>query len=159
MDYLMRCFDIPHSVREKIRKHSKSKELQQDECIHYWRTISPYSMIGWGFLGGRLHRYGQEATLRAVNEYIQRASGTYGCGMCMYWDVEDAYDHMYTTQQIHACCDVHCVCSSAFVDCTDAHTTQHQCTCQSPHTHSSYMTLIGEHEMHGRVHPQLMSCN
>ena len=42
--------------------------------------------------------------------------------MCMYWNVEDAYDHVYMTQQIHACSDVHCVCSSAFVDYTDAHT-------------------------------------
>ena len=40
----------------------------------------------------------------------------------MYWNVEDAYDHVYMTQQIHACSDVHCVCSSAFVDYTDAHT-------------------------------------
>ena len=29
---------------------------------------------------------------------------------------------VYMTQQIHACSDVHCVCSSAFVDYTDAHT-------------------------------------
>ena len=37
--------------------------------------------------------------------------------------LEDAYDHVYMTcQLIHACSDVHCVCSSAFVDYTDAHT-------------------------------------
>ena len=34
--------------------------------------------------------------------------------------VVDAYDHVYMTQQIHACSDVDCVYSSAFVDYTDA---------------------------------------
>ena len=40
----------------------------------------------------------------------------------MYWNV----DHAYIIQQIHACSDVHCVCSSAFVDYTDA-LTDHIC--------------------------------
>ena len=35
---------------------------------------------------------------------------------------EDAYDRVYMTQQIHSDSDVHCVCSSAFVDYIDAHT-------------------------------------
>ena len=35
---------------------------------------------------------GQEDALIAAKAYIQRAPGTYGCGMCMYWSVEDAYD-------------------------------------------------------------------
>ena len=118
----MDCLNIPNSVRDKIRVHSKDEEQQQDECVYYWRNVSPYSMIGWGFLGGDLHYEEQEAALRAAKEYIQRAPGTCGCGMCMYWNVEDAYDHVYMTQQIHACSDVHCVCSNAFIDYTDAHT-------------------------------------
>ena len=77
-------------------------------------------MIGWGVLGGWLHFFEEEAALRAANEYIQRASGTCGCGMYMY--MYCSVDHAYITQQIHACSDVHCVCSSAFVDYTDVRT-------------------------------------
>ena len=49
-------------------------------------------------------------------------------------DVEDAYDHVYMTQQIHACSDVHCVCSNAFVDYTDAHA-DHICAHVHLHTY------------------------
>ena len=89
MDNLMNCLNIPDNVQGKIREHSKSKGQQRDECIHYWRNISPYSKIGLGFLGGQLHYYEQEAALRAAKEYIQRAPGTCGCGMCMCWNVEE----------------------------------------------------------------------
>ena len=98
-------------------------------------------MMGWGFLGGRLHYFEHEAALRAAKEYIQRAPGTCGCGMCMYWNVEDAYDHVYMTQQIHACSDVHCVCSSAFVDYTLT-TSVHMSTS----THIRTFTGVGELE-------------
>ena len=118
----MNCLNIPYNVKVKIREHSKDEEQQRDECVYYWRNVSPYSMMGWGFLGGHLHYFEQEVALRAAKEYIQRAPGTCGCGMCMYWSVEDAYDHVYMTQQIRACSDVHCVCSSAFVDYADART-------------------------------------
>ena len=77
----MDCLNIPVSVRDEIREHSKDEEQQRDECVYYWRNISPYSMIGWGFLGGRLHYKEQEAALRAAKEYIQRAPGTCGCGL------------------------------------------------------------------------------
>ena len=127
----MNCLDIPLSMRGKIREHCKDEEQQREECIYYWMNVSPDSMIGWGMLGGWLHCYGEEAALRAANEYIQRAPGTYGCGMCMYWNV----DHAHITQQIHACSDVHCVCSSAFVDYTDAHT-DHICAHVHLHTHT-----------------------
>ena len=127
----MNCLGIPHSVRGKIREHSKDEEQQREECIYYWMNVSPDSMIGWGVLGGQLHLWGEEAALRAANEYIQRAPGTCGCRMCMYWNV----DHAYITQQIHACSDVHCVCSSAFVDYTDAHT-DHICSHVHLHTHT-----------------------
>ena len=78
MDNLMPCLNIPYSVRRKIREHSESEEQQRDECMQYWRTISPYSMIGWGSLAGWLHYYGEEAALRAANGYIERAPGTCG---------------------------------------------------------------------------------
>ena len=91
MGSLMGCLNIPHSVKKKIREHSKDEEQQREECIYYWMNVSPYSMIGWGVLGGQLHYYGEEAALRAANEYIQRAPGTCGCGMCMYWNVDHAY--------------------------------------------------------------------
>ena len=97
----MDCLSIPRSVQEKVREHSKDEEQQREECIYYWMNVSPYSMIGWGVLGGELHFYGQEAALRAANEYIQRAPGTCGCGMCMYRNA----DQSYITQQIHACSD------------------------------------------------------
>ena len=80
----MDCLDIPTSMRRKIREHSKDEEQQREECIYYWMNVSPDSMIGWEFLGGWLHCFEEEAALRAANEYIQRAPGTCGCGMCMY---------------------------------------------------------------------------
>ena len=99
----MDCLFIPGSVRKKIREYSRDKEQQQEECIYYWMNVSPDPMIGWGVLGGQLHFYGQEAALRAANEYIQWALGTCGCVTWMYWNV----DHTCITQQIHACSDVH----------------------------------------------------
>ena len=126
VDKLWGCLNIPDCVWRNIKGHSEDEE-QRDELVYYWRNISPYSMNRWGFIGGELHYWGEETTLTAAKAYIQRAPGTCGCGMCMYWNVEDAYDHVCMTQQIHACSDVHCVCSSAFVDYTDAHT-DHICT-------------------------------
>ena len=82
MDNLMKCLKIPVSVREKIREHSKNEEQQQHECIHYYRKSSPYSMWGWGYIGGNLHYYGEEAALTAAKAYIQKAPGMCGCGMC-----------------------------------------------------------------------------
>ena len=97
-------------------------------------------MWGWGYLGGELHYYEEEAALTAAKAYIQRAPGRCGCGMCVYWNVEYGYDHVYMTQQIDACSDVHCVCSSAFVDYTYAHTdhvSAHVPT--SIHTHRAFV--------------------
>ena len=87
----MKCLDMRLSVRWKIRQHSKDEEQQREACIYYWMNFSPDSMIGWGVLGGWLHRWGEEAALRAANKYIQRAPGTCGCGMSMYWNVDHAY--------------------------------------------------------------------
>ena len=122
MDKLRGCLNIPGSVSKKIRESCDDEKHERDELLHYWRNFSCFSLWSWTFLGGRLHYYGEETALTAAKAYIQRAPGTCGCGMCMYWNVEDAYDHVYMTQQIHACSDVHCVCSSAFVDYTCAHT-------------------------------------
>ena len=124
VDQLWGYLNIPDSVWENIKDHSEDEEQRRDELVYYWRNISPYSMNRWDFIGGELHLYGEETALTAAKAYIQRAPGTCGCGMCMYWsrNVEDAYDHVYMTQQIHACSDVHFVCSSAFIDYTDAHT-------------------------------------
>ena len=127
VDQLRGCLNIPGSVWRNIKDHSEDEEQQRNELVYYSRNMSPYSMNRWGFIGGDLHYEGEETALTAAKAYIPRAPGTCGCGMCMYWNVEDAYDHVYMTQQIHACSDVHCVCSSAFVDYTDAHT-DHICT-------------------------------
>jgi hypothetical protein len=93
MDNLMNCLYIPLSVVEKIIGYSKDEEQLREEWIYYWRNVSLYSMIGWGYLGGKLHYRGQEAALRAANEYIQMAPGTCtcGCGVYMYWNVDDVY--------------------------------------------------------------------
>ena len=98
------------------------EEQRREQHIHYYITCSPYALIGWNHIAGQLHYGGKETAERAAKDYVQRAPGTCGCGMCMYWNVEDAYDRVYMTQQVHACSDVHCVCSSAFIDYTDAHT-------------------------------------
>ena len=92
MDRLMGCLYIPGSVQEKIREHSKDEEQQRHECICYYLKSSPFALWGWGFLGGELLYYEEEAALTAAKAYIQRAPGTCGCGMCMYWNVEDTCD-------------------------------------------------------------------
>ena len=118
VDRLQDCLNIPTSEWDKI---SGDEQQRHDECIHYWIHVSPYT--SWTYLAGELHYKGETAAVEAAKRYFQRAPGVCGCGMCMYWNVEDAYDHVYMTRQlIHACSDVHCVCSSAFVDYTDAHT-------------------------------------
>ena len=122
VDQLEDCLNIPYRVWRNIKDHSEDEEQLRNELVYYWKNISPYSMNRWDFIGGQLHYCGEETALTAAKAYIQRAPGTCGCGMCVYWNVEDAYDHVYMTQQIHVCSDVHCVCSSAFVDYTDAHT-------------------------------------
>ena len=122
MDQLRSCLYVPDSVWEKIEDHCDNEEQRREECIQYYLNFSCFSLWSWTYLSGELHYKGEETALTAAKAYIQRAPGTCGCGMCMYWNVEDAYDHVYMTQQIHACSDVHCVCSSAFVDYTDAHT-------------------------------------
>ena len=112
MNKLRWCLNIPDSVWEKITEYCKDEDKQVDECVHYYRNLSPFSMWSWEYLGGELHIWREETALTAAKAYIQRAPGTCGCVMCMYWNVEDVYDHVYMTQQIHACSDVYCVCSS-----------------------------------------------
>ena len=93
---LMGCLYIPHSVREKIREHSKDEEQQRHESIHYYLKTSPFALWGWGYLGGDLRYHGEEAALTAAKANIQRAPGKCGCGMCTYWSVEDACDCVCT---------------------------------------------------------------
>ena len=66
MDRLMLCLNIPSSVQDKIKKHSKDEVQQREECIYYWINVSPNSMIGWGVIGGWLHLWEEEAALRAA---------------------------------------------------------------------------------------------
>ena len=80
---LMNCLSIPFNVEEHSGEYSKDEDQQRDECVYFWRNVCPYAMIGWGFLGGWLHYYGQKVALRAAKKYIQRAPGTCGCGMCI----------------------------------------------------------------------------
>ena len=132
---LRECLDIPGPVSGRIvDDYGDDEEQRREQHIHYYITCSPYSLMGWSHIAGRLHYEGEETAERAAKDYVQRAPGTCGCGMCMYWNVEDAYDCVYMTQQIHACSDVHCVCSSAFVDYTDAHT-DHICAHVHLHTY------------------------
>jgi hypothetical protein len=73
----MNYLGLPDSVIEKIRAHSKDEKQQRHESIHYYLKYSPYSMWGWGYLGGELHYWGgEEAALTATRPYIQRAPGT-----------------------------------------------------------------------------------
>ena len=93
---LTNYLNIPDSVWQKISEHSKYEEQQRHEFIHYYLKSSPFALWGWGYLGGNLHYFGEEAALTAAKAYFQRAPGTCGCGMCMYWNVEDAYDYVCT---------------------------------------------------------------
>ena len=79
----MECLSIPVSVILQIREHTKDNKQQRDEYIHYYQKYSPYSMWGWGYLGGDLHWWAQEDALTAAKAYIQRAPGTYAYN---YWN-------------------------------------------------------------------------
>ena len=135
-DRLWRHLNIPLNLSSRIDNDCGDDEEQiREQHIHYYITCSPYALLGWSQIAGELHYMEEETVERAAKDYVQRSPGTCGCGMCMYWNVEDAYDHVYMTQLIHACSNVHCicVCSSAFVDYTDAHT-DHICACVHIHT-------------------------
>jgi hypothetical protein len=77
MEDLMRYLSIPFSVERKIIEHSvhKDEEQQRAEYIHYYLKSSPFAMWGWGYLGGELHFWGEEAALAAAKAYIQRVPG------------------------------------------------------------------------------------
>ena len=129
-DNLKFRIDIPGYVSGRIdRDCGDDEEQRRDQHVHYYITCSPYALMEWSHIAGQLHFWGEETAERAAKDYVQRAPGTCGCGMhmCIYWNV-------YMTQQIHACSDVHCVCSSAFVDYTDAHT-DHICAHVHLHTY------------------------
>ena len=109
---------VPDSVIEKIREHSKDEEQQRHECIHYYLKYSPYSMLGWGYLGGELYYWGrEEAVLTATRAFIQRVSGT--IYMCLWHDIvyvrhqnlihSITYDHDNYSYNVmnHACSNVH----------------------------------------------------
>ena len=133
---LREYLDIPGGVSGRIVDDcGDDEEQRREQYIHYYITCCPDALMGWSHIAGQLHYWGEETAERAAKDYVQRAPGTCGCGMCMYWNVEDAYDRVYMTQQIHACSDVHCVCSSAFVDYTDAHT-DHIDICAHVHLHT-----------------------
>ena len=97
---------IPDNVSNRIDHDCDEEEQIREQHIHYYITCSPYALLGWSHIAGQLHYREEETAERAAKHYVQRAPGTCGCGMCMYWNVEDAYDHVYMTQQIHACSDV-----------------------------------------------------
>ena len=130
------CLNIPFYVSERIDVDcGYDEEQQREQYIHYYITCSPFALLGWSHIAGNLHYRGEETAERAAKDYIQRAPGTCGYGMCMYWNVEDAYDRVYIIQQIQAYSGVHCVCSSAFADYTDAHT-DHNVICARVHLHT-----------------------
>ena len=109
-DDLWACLDISFNVYKRVNDDSGDDEKQRrEQYIHYYITCSPHALMGWSHIAGNLQFYGKETAERAAKDYVQRAPGTCRCGMCVYWNVEDAYDRVYMTKQIHACNDVHCV--------------------------------------------------
>ena len=83
------CLDIPRSVSGRIDVDcGDDEEQRQEQQIHYYITCSPYALIGWSHIAGELHYEGEETAERAAKDYVQRAPGTCGCGMRMYWNVE-----------------------------------------------------------------------
>ena len=78
----MNCL-APGIVQKNIIDHNRYEEQQRDECVYYWRNVSPYPMILWDFLGGELHGHEQDAAVRAAKEYVQGAPGTCECGICV----------------------------------------------------------------------------
>ena len=81
---LWTCLDIPEDVRLRIDSNcGDDEEQRRDQHIHYYITCSPYALLGWSHIAGELH-YGKnlETAERAAQDYIQRAPGTCGCGMC-----------------------------------------------------------------------------
>ena len=149
VDDLIWCLSISVNVRVKIREHSKDKEQQRHESIHYYLKSSPFALWGWGFLGGQLHYCGQEAALTAAKAYIQIVPGTCGCGMCMYWNVE-AFAIVCIHCAANPCCDVYCVICINFVEyslitCPHMHLHTHDMSTSSTHTHTCTFTCIQSH--------------
>ena len=95
------CLNIPDDVSIGIdHDYGNDEEQRREQHIHYYITCSPYALLGWSHIAGRLHYGQEEAAERAAKDYVQRAPGTSGCVMCMYWNVEDAYDHVYAVMYI-----------------------------------------------------------
>ena len=91
--------NIPAGVSVQIDRDCGDDEEQiREQHIHYYITCSTYALLGWSHIAGQLHYKGRETAERAAKDYVQMASGTCRCGMCMYWNVEDACDHVYMTQ-------------------------------------------------------------
>ena len=97
-DDLHVCLNIPADVSIRIDRNCDDDEEQiREQHIHYYITCSPYALLGWSHIAGQLHYWEEDTAERAAMDYVQRSPGTCGCGMCMYWNVEDAYVHMYMT--------------------------------------------------------------
>ena len=97
-DDLWSCLDIPGSVHWRIDNDcGDDEEQRREEHIHYYITCSPNVLLGWSHIAGQLHYWEEETAERAAKDYVQRAPGICGCGMCMYWNVQNAYNHVHDT--------------------------------------------------------------
>ena len=104
------CLDMPESVSKRIFSDcGNDGEQKREQRIHYYIICSPYALLGWSHVAGQLHYWGEETAARAAKYYVQRVPGTCGCG---FWNVENAYYHVYTThEQIHAFREVYTLCT------------------------------------------------
>ena len=87
--YLGSCLDIPAYVSDRIDGGcGDDEEQRREQHIHYYITCSPHALMGWSHIAGNLHYEGEETAEKAAKDYVQRAPGTYGCGICMYLNIE-----------------------------------------------------------------------
>ena len=78
------CLDIPTNVSLRIINDcGNDEEQRREQHIHYYVTCSPHALMGWSHIAGQLHYEGEETAERAAKDYVQRAPGTCGCGMCI----------------------------------------------------------------------------
>ena len=139
------CLDIVAHINSRIDNNcGDDEEQRREQHIHYYITCSPFAFMGWSHIAGQLHYWGEETAERAAKDYVQRAPGTCGCGMCMYWNVEDAYSKF--TPQYIVCVAVHLLITLMLTLITSAHMS-------TSSTHIRTITHVGELEFsHGGRH-------
>ena len=146
------CLDIVAHINSRIDNNcGDDEEQRREQHIHYYITCSPHALIGWSHIAGQLHFRGKETAERAAKDYVQRTPGTCGCGMCMYWNVEDACT--WHSKFMPAVMYIVCVAVHLLITLMLTLTTSVHMSTSSTHNIIRTITHVGELEFsHGGHH-------